>query len=145
MNIKRPAVIIFLYILYGLLMSYFNAENIIFFSLLLISFVLLFILFRDISLRIIFIICILISTFTFYHTSYRLDYISDLDKFTDDNISITAQVVSAPSYKEKTTWIYVKDVKYELNGKIHTSNDKLQIVIYNDNGKYKVGSYYRFY
>ncbi|EDS71430.1 ComEC/Rec2-like protein [Anaerofustis stercorihominis DSM 17244] len=145
MSIKRPAVIIFLYILYGLLMSYFNVANIIFFTLLFISFVMLFIIFRDNSLRIIFMICIFLGTFTFFHTSYRLDYISDLDKFTDDNISITAKVVSAPSYKEKTTWIYVKDVKYELDGKIYTSKDKLQIVIYNDNGKYKVGSYYRFY
>lgn len=144
MNIKRPAIVIFLYVLYGIIAAYFDVSFLIFALIGILSVIVLIILFKDIPLRIIFVICILLSFVSFVHTNFKLDYKSALDSYVNNKVTFVGRICKVPVEKEKKTQLYVNDISFKDGNKIINTNDKILINVYYDNHSYKVGDYYEF-
>ncbi len=145
MDIKRPAIVLFLYILCSILLAYLNCPILIYIIGLILSCLFLIKLFPDNALRLIFIVCVIFGLISFVHTTYKLNYNSELNKYSNENISFTAKIVKAPVYKEDKTQLYVKDIDIFDNGETIHINDKVLINVYADYNSYNVGDYYKFY
>ena len=144
MDIKRPAIVLFLYVLYSIILAYLQCPILIYILGLVLSCLVLFKLFPNNSLRVIFIVCIIFGLITFVHTNYKLNYNSELNQFAEKNITFTAKIVKAPVYKEDKTPLYVKDINIFYEGKTVHIKDKVLINVYYDYHTYNVGDYYKF-
>ena len=117
MNIKRPAIIIFLYVLYGIIAAYFDVPFLIFALIGILSGIVLIISFKDIPLRIIFVICILLGFVSFLHTNFKLDYKSALDSYVNNKVTFVGRICKVPVEKEKKTQLYVNDISFKDGNK----------------------------